>query len=111
MARERFPPLIGPSRSAPANRFVRKPALLSFEQAAALPVSGATAPPKLRDAGQLEVGQRVPIIAAAGGIESFAVQIAKAIGAEVTGMCSTSTLELVSTLVIGSSERGAGRNA
>jgi NADPH:quinone reductase-like Zn-dependent oxidoreductase len=84
--------------SAPEHRFVRKPAALSFEQAAALPVSATTALRGLRDAGQLMVGQRVLIVGAGGGVGSFAVQIAKAMGAEVTAVCSTAKLDFVRSL-------------
>jgi NADPH:quinone reductase-like Zn-dependent oxidoreductase len=80
------------------DRLAPKPANLSFEQAAAVPISGTTALQGLRDAGQLQPGQRVLIIGAAGGVGSFAVQIAKAFGAEVTGVCSTTKVELVRSL-------------
>jgi NADPH:quinone reductase-like Zn-dependent oxidoreductase len=75
-----------------------KPANLSFEQAAAVPISGMTALQGLRDVGKVQAGQRVLIIGAAGGVGSFAVQIAKALGAEVTGVCSTTKVELVRSL-------------
>jgi NADPH:quinone reductase-like Zn-dependent oxidoreductase len=81
-----------------ADRLARKPANLSFEQAAAVPVSGCTALQGLRDLGRLELGQSVLILGAAGGVGSFAVQIAKAFGAHVTGVCSTSKTELVRSL-------------
>jgi NADPH:quinone reductase-like Zn-dependent oxidoreductase len=80
---------------ARAERLAPKPANLSFEQAAAVPVSGMTALSGLRDAGNLQSGQRVLIIGAAGGVGSYAVQLAKAFGAVVTGVCSTSKAELV----------------
>jgi NADPH:quinone reductase-like Zn-dependent oxidoreductase len=80
------------------DRLARKPANLTFAQAAAVPVSGCTALQGLRDLGQLEAGQRVLIIGAAGGVGSFAVQIANAFGAHVTGVCSTSKTELVHSL-------------
>ena len=80
---------------APADRFVPKPANLTFEQAAAVPISGITALQSLRDCGKVQQGQRVLIIGAGGGIGSFAVQLAKAFGADVTGVCSTSKLDLV----------------
>jgi NADPH:quinone reductase-like Zn-dependent oxidoreductase len=67
----------------------RKPANLSFEQAATVPVSGMTALQGLRDVGRLQPGQHVLVIGAAGGVGSFAVQLARAFGARVTGMCST----------------------
>jgi NADPH:quinone reductase-like Zn-dependent oxidoreductase len=75
--------------------FVRKPAKLSFEQAAAVPISGMTALNGLRDVGKIQPGQRVLIIGAAGGVGTYAVQLAKAFGAVVTGVCSTSKAELV----------------
>ena len=72
-----------------------KPARLTFEQAAAIPTSACTALQALRDAGKIAAGQRVLIIGASGGVGLFAVQIAKAYGAEVTGVCSTGKVELV----------------
>ena len=80
---------------AKAERFAPKPANLSFEQAAAVPISGMTALHGLRDAGELRPGQEVLIVGAAGGVGTFAVQLAKAFGAVVTGVCSTSKMELV----------------
>src|SRR5437899_584794 len=77
------------------NTCVTKPAGLSFEQAAAIPMAGCTALQALRDKGQLQPGQRVLINGAAGGIGTFAVQIAKALGGAVTGVCSTSNVDLV----------------
>jgi NADPH:quinone reductase-like Zn-dependent oxidoreductase len=82
----------------PENNFVRKPEALSFEQAAAIPVAGCTALQALRDHGELRPGQRVLINGAAGGVGTFAVQIAKAFGGEVTGVCSTRNVELVRSL-------------
>jgi NADPH:quinone reductase-like Zn-dependent oxidoreductase len=75
-----------------------KPARLSFEQAAAVPISGFAALQGLRDQGEVQAGQRVLVIGAAGGVGSFAVQLAKAFGAHVTGVASTSQLELVRSL-------------
>ena len=72
-----------------------KPASLTFEQAAAIPTSACTALQALRDAGKITAGQRVLIIGASGGVGLFAVQIAKAFGAEVTGLCSAAKVELV----------------
>jgi len=80
--------------SAKASRLAAKPASLSFEQAAAVPVSALTALQAVRRA-QVQAGQRVLIIGASGGVGTFAVQIAKAHGAEVTGVCSTAKTDLV----------------
>jgi NADPH:quinone reductase-like Zn-dependent oxidoreductase len=79
-------------------RLARKPANLTFTQAAAVPVSGMTALQAVRDSGGVRAGQRVLVIGAGGGIGSFAVQLAKAAGAHVTGVCSTSKAELVRTI-------------
>lgn len=81
--------------AAEENGLALKPARLSFEQAAAMPVSGLTALHGLCDAGRLEGGQRVLVIGASGGVGTYAVQIAKALGAEVTGVCSTGKVDLV----------------
>jgi NADPH:quinone reductase-like Zn-dependent oxidoreductase len=75
-----------------------KPTNLTFEQAAAVPLAGLTALQGLRDTGQLQPTQRALIIGASGGVGTFAVQIAKALGAHVTGVCSTQNLELVRAL-------------
>ncbi|WP_375766925.1 NAD(P)-dependent alcohol dehydrogenase [Archangium gephyra] len=83
---------------APADLFVPKPANLTFEQAAAVPISGMTALQGLRDAGQLKPGQKVLINGASGGVGTFAVQIAKALGAEVTAVCSTRHVDKVRSL-------------
>jgi NADPH:quinone reductase-like Zn-dependent oxidoreductase len=83
---------------AAAGRVVPKPAGLPFEQAAAVPMAGQTALRAIRDAGQVQAGHRVLVNGAAGGVGSFAVQIAAALGAEVTGVCSTSNVELVRSL-------------
>ena len=84
--------------SAREDKLALKPPNLTFEQAAAMPVSGLTALQGLTDAGRLQAGQRVLIIGASGGVGSYAVQIAKALGAEVTGVASTSKLDLVRSL-------------
>jgi NADPH:quinone reductase-like Zn-dependent oxidoreductase len=77
---------------------VLKPANVTFEQAAAVAVAGSTALQALRDQGQLRAGQRVVINGAGGGVGTFAVQIAKALGAEVTAVTSTSNLDLVRSI-------------
>jgi NADPH:quinone reductase-like Zn-dependent oxidoreductase len=80
------------------DRCVKKPAGLSFEEAAALPTSAVTALRALRNQGRVQAGQRVLVIGAGGGVGSYAVQIAKALGAHVTGVASTSKLELLRSL-------------
>ncbi|MDQ0925133.1 NADPH:quinone reductase-like Zn-dependent oxidoreductase [Pseudarthrobacter sp. W1I19] len=83
---------------AKEDKLAPKPTSLSFEEAAASPISGVTALQAVRDAGQVTVGQKVLILGAGGGVGSFAVQLAKAFGAEVTGVCSTGKVELVRSL-------------
>jgi NADPH:quinone reductase-like Zn-dependent oxidoreductase len=75
-----------------------KPAGVSFEQAASLPIAAITALQGLRDCAKLEAGQRVLINGAAGGVGTFAVQIARSMGADVTGVCSVRNAELVRSL-------------
>ncbi len=75
-----------------------KPKNVSFEQAASVAIAGITALQGLRDSGGLEAGQKVLINGASGGVGTFAVQIAKAMGAEVTGVCSTDNIEMVRSL-------------
>jgi NADPH:quinone reductase-like Zn-dependent oxidoreductase len=77
------------------DKLALKPVSLSFAEAAVVPVSGATALQALSDHGRVAYGQRVLVIGASGGVGSYAVQIAKAVGAEVTGVASTSKLDLV----------------
>jgi NADPH:quinone reductase-like Zn-dependent oxidoreductase len=80
------------------DKLARAPANLTGTQAAAVPISGMTALRALRDAGHLEPGQRVLIIGASGGVGTYAVQLAKALGAHVTGVCSTAKIDLVRSL-------------
>ncbi len=84
--------------AAKQDKVSHKPASLSFEQAAAVPISASTALQGLRDAGGIEAGDKVLVLGASGGVGTYAVQIAKALGAEVTGVCSTAKLDLVRSL-------------
>lgn len=84
--------------TARPSSLARMPSTIDFEQAAAVPVSGSTALQALRDAGKVEPGQRVLVIGAGGGVGTFAVQLAKAFGAEVTGVCGTAKVDLVRSL-------------
>jgi NADPH:quinone reductase-like Zn-dependent oxidoreductase len=84
--------------TARPDRLAPKPTNLSFEQAATVPTTGCTALQGLRDVGRVQAGQRVLVIGAAGGVGSFAVQVAKALGAHVTGVCSTSKVELLRSI-------------
>src|SRR5947209_3555092 len=86
---------------AEADRVVPKPARLTFEQAAAVPMAGQTALRAIRDVGAVRAGHRVLINGAAGGVGNFAVQIAASLGADVTGVCSTGNVELVRSLGAG----------
>jgi NADPH:quinone reductase-like Zn-dependent oxidoreductase len=83
---------------APEHSLAGKPADISFEQAAAMPVSAATALQALTDVGHVRRGQTVLVLGASGGVGTFAVQIAKALGAEVTGVASGAKLDLVRAL-------------
>ena len=79
-------------------KLVPKPSNLTFERAAVVPISGLTALQAVRDEGQVQPGQKVLIIGASGGVGTFAVQIAKSFGAEVTGVCSSTKVDLVRSL-------------
>jgi NADPH:quinone reductase-like Zn-dependent oxidoreductase len=83
---------------ARSDKLAPKPANLSFDQAAAVPVSALTALQAVRDHGHVQTGHQVLIVGASGGVGTFAVQIAKAFGAEVTGVCSTAKLDAVRAL-------------
>ena len=82
----------------PAGQLVRLPANLSLEEAATVPEAGMTALQGLRDQGRVQAGHRVLVIGASSGVGTFAVQIAKAFGAEVTGVCGPANLELVRSI-------------
>ena len=81
-----------------ASKFAQKPANMSFEQAAAIPVAAFTALQGLRDKGQIRAGQKVLIDGASGGVGIYAVQIAKAFGADVTAVCRTRNLDMVRSI-------------
>jgi NADPH:quinone reductase-like Zn-dependent oxidoreductase len=84
--------------AARADKLVPKPARLTFEQAAVVPVSATTALQGLRDVADVHAGQQVLIIGASGGVGTYAVQVAKAFGASVTGVCSTAKVDLVRSI-------------
>jgi NADPH:quinone reductase-like Zn-dependent oxidoreductase len=84
--------------AAREDKLAHKPANLSFEQAAVVPISGSTALQGLRDAGRVQAGQKVLVIGASGGVGTYAVQLAKAFGAQVTGVCSTAKVDLVRSI-------------
>jgi NADPH:quinone reductase-like Zn-dependent oxidoreductase len=81
-----------------SDKLVLKPARLTFEQAAAAPISGLTALQAIRDVANVRPGQRVLVIGAGGGVGTLTVQVARAFGAEVTGVCSTSKVDLVRSI-------------
>ena len=83
---------------ASEDKLAPKPANLSLEQAAAVPISGTAALQALRDHGRVRPGQHVLIIGASGGVGTFAVQLAKAVGADVTAVCTTTKVDLVASL-------------
>src|SRR5829696_5324896 len=83
---------------APEDKLAPKPANLAFEQAAVVAIMGSTALQGLRDQGKVEPGQEVLIIGASGGVGTYAVQIAKAFGAHITGVCSTAKVEMVRSI-------------
>jgi NADPH:quinone reductase-like Zn-dependent oxidoreductase len=84
--------------ATPASKLARKPADVSFEEAAGVPVAGLTALQALRDYGGVQPGQKVLINGASGGVGTYAVQIAKTLGADVTAVCSTRNIELARSL-------------
>ena len=84
--------------SVPENRVVLKPTTSSFEEAAAIPVAAITALQGLRDTGHIHSGQKVLVNGASGGVGTFAVQIARSYGTEVTGVCSTRNVDLVRSI-------------
>jgi NADPH:quinone reductase-like Zn-dependent oxidoreductase len=83
---------------ADEDKLIAKPSAMSFEQAAAIPTSASAALHGLRDAGRLQAGQQILINGASGGVGTYAVQIARAFGAEVTGVCGPTNVELVRSL-------------
>ena len=84
--------------ATPEDNLARKPANLTYEQAAAVPTSALAALQALRDAGGIKAGQQVLLVGASGGVGLYAVQIAKSFGAEVTGVCSTAKVDMIRSL-------------
>jgi NADPH:quinone reductase-like Zn-dependent oxidoreductase len=84
--------------AAPEAKLARKPGNLSFAHAAAVPISAGTALQALMDIGQMKAGQSVLVVGASGGVGTYAIQLAKAYGADVTGVCSTAKIDLVAAL-------------
>ena len=84
--------------SVPESALALKPANISFEEAAVVPMAGVTALQGLRDKGKIQPGQKVLVNGASGGVGTFAVQIAKSFGAEVTGVCSTRNLDILRSI-------------
>jgi len=84
--------------AAREDKLAHKPANLSFEQAAVVPISGSTALQAVRDTGRVEAGQKVLVVGASGGVGTYAVQLATASGAHVTGVCSTTKVDLVRSI-------------
>jgi NADPH:quinone reductase-like Zn-dependent oxidoreductase len=84
--------------AAPEAKLARKPGNLSFAHAAAVPISAGTALQALIDIGQMKAGQSVLVVGASGGVGTYAIQLAKAYGADVTGVCSTAKIDLVAAL-------------
>ncbi|MHA1996180.1 MAG: NAD(P)-dependent alcohol dehydrogenase [Candidatus Hodarchaeales archaeon] len=85
-------------KSVPENRIIHKPTNISFEEAAAVPIAAITALQGLQKHGKVQSGEKVLINGASGGTGTFAVQIAKALGTNVTGVCSTSKIEMVKSI-------------
>ncbi len=84
--------------TAPSDKLVRKPPGLTFQQAAVVPISGLTALQAVRDVAHVQAGQNVVVIGAGGGVGIFVVQLARAYGAKVTGVCSTTKMDLVRSI-------------